>query len=159
MSPSTIRFKSHRWLRPDRDQYDELQLRPRRSIFGRRLLEDVAVLGAALLVVNYGLGSPGCGQHFRRESGLEIWALFPCAPLWQTRARQVMVQEADGQDRPAPQRGTGLAITEPLPFSSARAVLGTRLPTYLAAGLLEGSSQPLFTFTGVACLIWVAALF
>src|SRR5262249_54639062 len=41
----------------------------------------------------------------------------------------------------------------------SRAIPGTRLPTYLAAGLLKVPAGQFVAITAVACAIWVTALF
>src|SRR5262249_51931744 len=41
----------------------------------------------------------------------------------------------------------------------SRAIAGTRLPTYLAAGLLQFPAGRFLPLTAAACVAWVAALF
>src|SRR5207248_600046 len=41
----------------------------------------------------------------------------------------------------------------------SRAIPGTRLPTYLAAGLLKVPASRFLGFTAAACVVWVSVLF
>jgi membrane protein DedA with SNARE-associated domain len=129
-------------------------------IFGLTfVLEDVAVLGAALLVVNsmvslpWAAGSSFAGIWFG-DLGLYFLALRFGRPVldksWFKRLMgKVDLRRSEGWFR----HHGAVAI-----FLS-RAVPGTRLPTYLAAGLLKVPASRFLTFTGAACLIWVVALF
>jgi membrane protein DedA with SNARE-associated domain len=129
-------------------------------IFGLTfVLEDVAVLGAALLVVNsmvslpWAAGSAFAGIWFG-DLGLYFLALRFGRPIfeksWFKRFfHKVDLTRSEGWFQ---NHGT-LAIL------LSRTIPGTRLPTYLAAGLLRVPAIRFLGITAIACLVWVAALF
>jgi membrane protein DedA with SNARE-associated domain len=130
------------------------------AIFGLTfVLEDVAVLGAALLVANsmvslsWAAGSSFAGIWFG-DLGLYFLALTLGRPVlekpWFRRLMgKVDLRRSEGWFR---NHGTAAILL-------SRAIPGTRLPTYLAAGLLRVPAIRFLIFTAGACLIWVAALF
>jgi membrane protein DedA with SNARE-associated domain len=130
-------------------------------IFGLTfVLEDFAVLGAALLVANsmvslpWAAGSSFAGIWFG-DLGLYFLALRFGRPVlekpWFKRliGKKVDLHRSEGWFQ---SHGT-LAIV------ISRMIPGTRLPTYLAAGLLKVSASRFVVVTAVACVAWVVALF
>ena len=130
-------------------------------IFGLAfVLEDVAVLGAALLVVNsmvslpWAAGSSFAGIWFG-DLGLYFLALQLGRPVlqkpWFRRfaGKNIDLGKSEGWFQ---SHGT-LAIL------ISRMIPGTRLPTYLAAGLLKVPAARFVAVTAGACLVWVAGLF
>lgn len=130
-------------------------------IFGLAfVLEDVAVLGAALLVVNsmaslpWAAGSSFAGIWFG-DLGLYFLALQFGRPVlqkpWFKRflGKNIDLGKSEGWFQ---SHGT-LAIL------ISRMIPGTRLPTYLAAGLLKVPAGRFVAVTAGACLVWVAGLF
>ena len=124
------------------------------------VLEDIAVLGAALLVVNSMVALPwAAGSSFAGiwigDFGLYVLARHFGRPvferLWFKRlvGKKIDIARSEGWFR---DHGTAAIVI-------SRAVPGTRLPTYLAAGLLKVPAARFLTITGAACVIWVAALF
>jgi membrane protein DedA with SNARE-associated domain len=129
-------------------------------IFGLTfVLEDVAVLGAALLVVNsmvslpWAAGSSFAGIWFG-DLGLYFLALRFGRPVLDRSWFKRLMGKVDLRRSEGWFRNHGAVA-----IFLSRAVPGTRLPTYLAAGLLKVPASRFLTFTGAACLIWVAALF
>jgi membrane protein DedA with SNARE-associated domain len=129
-------------------------------IFGLTfVLEDIAVLGAALLVVNSMVSFPwAVGSSFAGiwlgDLGLYFLALHFGRPMlqkpWFKRfLGKVDLSRSEGWFQ---SHGT-LAIL------LSRMIPGTRLPTYLAAGLLKVPASRFLTLTAAACLAWVSALF
>jgi membrane protein DedA with SNARE-associated domain len=130
-------------------------------IFGLTfVLEDVAVLGAALLVVNsmvslpWAAGSSFAGIWFG-DLGLYFLALRLGRPAlqnpWFRRfvGKNIELGKSEGWFQ---SHGT-LAIL------ISRMIPGTRLPTYLAAGLLRVPASRFLAVTAGACVVWVATLF
>src|SRR5215469_3972191 len=130
-------------------------------IFGLTfVLEDVAVLGAALLVANsmvslpWAAGSSFAGIWFG-DLGLYFLALRLGRPVLQNPwFRRFVDKNLDlGKSEGWFQSHGTLAIV------ISRMIPGTRLPTYLAAGLLKVPATRFLTVTAGACVIWVAGLF
>ena len=130
-------------------------------IFGLTfVLEDVAVLGAALLVVNsmvslpWAAGSSFAGIWFG-DLGLYFLALqFGRPVLQKSWFRRFVGRNIDlGKSEGWFQSYGTLAIL------ISRVIPGTRLPTYLAAGLLRVPASRFVIVTAGACLVWVAGLF
>jgi len=130
-------------------------------IFGSAfVLEDVAVLGAALLVVNSMVSLPwAAGSSFAGiwlgDLGLYALALHYGRPVFD-RAwfKRLLGKKIDLGRSEAWFRDHGAAA-----ILLSRAVPGTRLPTYLAAGLLKLPAGRFLATTAAACVVWVAALF
>lgn len=130
-------------------------------IFGSTfVLEDVAVLGAALLVVNSMISLPwAAGGSFAGiwlgDLGLYWLALHYGRPVFDRRwFKKLLGKKIDLSQSEAWFQNHGYAA---IVFS--RAVPGTRLPTYLAAGLLKVPAIRFLTITAAACAAWVAVLF
>ena len=130
-------------------------------IFGLTfVLEDLAVLGAALLVVNsmvslaWAAGSSFAGIWLG-DLGLYFLALHFGRPVlqksWFRRffGKNIDLAKSEGWFR---NHGT-LAIL------ISRMIPGTRLPTYLAAGLLKVPARRFVAVTAGACALWVTGLF
>jgi membrane protein DedA with SNARE-associated domain len=130
-------------------------------IFGLAfVLEDLAVLGAALLVVNsmvslaWAAGSSFAGIWLG-DLGLYFLALHFGRPVlqksWFRRfvGKNLDLAKSEGWFQ---SHGT-LAIL------ISRMIPGTRLPTYLAAGLLKVPARRFVAVTAGACALWVAGLF
>ena len=124
------------------------------------VLEDIAVLGAALLVVNSMVTLPWAAASsfagiWIGDFGLYVLARHFGRPvferLWFKRliGKKIDLARSEGWFR---DHGTAAIVI-------SRAVPGTRLPTYLAAGLLKVPLVRFLTITGAACVIWVAVLF
>jgi len=129
-------------------------------IFGLTfVLEDVAVLGAALLVANsmvplsWAAGSSFAGLWFG-DLGLYFLALRLGRPVLQKPWFKRLLGKADLGRSEAWFRHHGAAT-----ILLSRAIPGTRLPTYLAAGLLRVPAGVFVTTTAGGCLVWVAGLF
>ena len=130
-------------------------------IFGSTfVLEDVAVFGAALLVVNSMVSLPwAAGSSFAGiwlgDLGLYWLALHYGRPMFDRRwFKKLLGKKIDLSRSEAWFQNHGSAA---IVFS--RAVPGTRLPTYLAAGLLKVPAVRFLTITAAACAVWVTALF
>jgi membrane protein DedA with SNARE-associated domain len=130
-------------------------------IFGLTfVLEDVAVLGAALLVANsmvslpWAAGSSFAGIWFG-DLGLYFLALRLGRPVLQKPwFRRFVGKNLDlGKSEGWFQSHGTLAIV------ISRMIPGTRLPTYLAAGLLKVPATRFLAVTAGACVVWVAGLF
>jgi membrane protein DedA with SNARE-associated domain len=129
-------------------------------IFGLSfVLEDVAVLGAALLVVNsmvslpWAAGSSFAGIWFG-DLGLYFLALRFGRPVfekpWLKRfLGKVDLRRSEGWFQ---SHGTVAILL-------SRMIPGTRVPTCLAAGLLKVPASRFLAITAAACVVWVAALF
>ena len=129
-------------------------------IFGLTfVLEDVAVLGAALLVVNSMVSLPwAAGSSFAGiwlgDVGLYVLALRLGRPVFAKRWFKRLVGHVDlSRSESWFQNHGTLAIL------LSRAIPGTRLPTYLAAGLLKVPAARFLAVTAAACLAWVGVLF
>lgn len=130
-------------------------------IFGSTfVLEDVAVLGAALLVVNSMVSLPWAAASsfagiWLGDLGLYALARHYGRPVFD-RAwfKRLLGKKIDLGRSEAWFRDHGAAA-----ILLSRAVPGTRLPTYLAAGLLKVPAGRFLATTAAACVIWVAALF
>lgn len=130
-------------------------------IFGLTfVLEDVAVLGAALLVVNSMVSLPwAAGGSFAGiwfgDLGLYFLALQFGRPVLQKPwFRRFAGMNIDlGKSEGWFQSHGTLAIL------ISRMIPGTRLPTYLAAGLLKVPAGRFVAVTAGACMVWVAGLF
>ena len=130
-------------------------------IFGSAfVLEDVAVLAAALLVANGMVSLPWAAA----ASFVGIWigdlGLFFIArrygrPVFE-RAwfKRLVSKKLDLRQSEAWFQNHGTAA-----ILMSRVIPGTRLPTYLAAGLLKIPTARFIGTTALACLIWVTALF
>ena len=129
-------------------------------IFGLAfVLEDVAVLGAALLVVNsmvslpWAAGSSFAGIWFG-DLGLYFLALRFGRPVLEKPWFKKFFRKVDlGRSEGWFQNHGTLAIL------LSRTIPGTRLPTYLAAGLLKVPATRFLSVTAAACLVWVGILF
>jgi len=124
------------------------------------VLEDIAVLGAALLVVNSMVPLPWAATSsfagiWIGDFGLYVLARHFGRPVfeksWFKRliGKKIDLARSEGWFR---DHGTAAIVV-------SRAVPGTRLPTYLAAGLLKVPLVRFLIITGAACVIWVAVLF
>lgn len=130
-------------------------------IFGSALvLEDVAVLGAALLVANnmvslpWAAGSSFAGIWFG-DLGLYLLALRFGRPVFEKSwFKRFVGKKLDLHKSETWFRDHGTAA-----LALSRAVPGTRLPTYLVAGLLKVPAGRFIAITAAACVVWVAALF
>jgi membrane protein DedA with SNARE-associated domain len=130
-------------------------------IFGSALvLEDVAVLGAALLVVNsmvslpWAAGSSFAGIWFG-DLGLYLLALRFGRPVFEKSwFKRLVGKKMDLAKSEVWFRDYGSAA-----ILLSRAVPGTRLPTYLTAGLLKVPARRFIAITAAACVGWVVALF
>ena len=129
-------------------------------IFGLTfVLEDLAVLGAALLVVNSMVSLPwAAGSSFAGiwvgDLGLYFLARRYGRPVLQTSWFKRFLGKVDlSRSEAWFQNYGGAAIL------LSRVIPGTRLPAYLAAGLLKVPASRFITITAGACLIWVAGLF
>lgn len=130
-------------------------------IFGSTLvLEDAAVLGAALLVVNSMVSLPwAAGSSFAGiwlgDLGLYVLAFHFGRPVFEKPwFKRFIGKKMDLGRSEAWFRDHGIAA-----ILLSRAIPGTRLPTYLAAGLLKVPAVRFTVLTGLACVAWVAALF
>lgn len=130
-------------------------------IFGSTfILEDIAVLGAALLVVNSMVSLPwAAGSSFAGiwigDLGLYFLALKYGRPIFDRGwFKKLMGKKIDLSRSETWFRDHGVAA-----ILVSRAVPGTRLPTYLAAGLLRVPAIRFLPITALACLVWVGALF
>src|SRR5262249_22325389 len=130
-------------------------------IFGSAfVLEDVAILGAALLVVNNMISVPWAAASsfagiWIGDLGLYLLALHYGGPvLDRAWFRRFVSKKLDFSRSEMWFKNHGTAA-----IVLSRAIPGTRLPTYLAAGLLRVPASRFFLFTAVACAVWVAALF
>jgi len=124
------------------------------------VLEDIAVLGAALLVVNSMVALPWAAASsfagiWIGDFGLYVLARHFGRPVfersWFKRliGKKIDLSRSEGWFR---DHGTAAIVI-------SRAVPGTRLPTYLAAGLLKVPAVRFLAITGAACVVWVAVLF
>jgi membrane protein DedA with SNARE-associated domain len=124
------------------------------------VLEDLAVLGAGLLVVNSMVGLPWAAASsfagiWIGDFGLYLLARHFGRPVfersWFKRliGKKIDLARSEGWFR---DHGTAAIII-------SRAVPGSRLPTYLAAGLLKVPAARFLTITGAACVVWVTVLF
>ncbi len=130
-------------------------------IFGSALvLEDAAVLGAALLAVNSMISLPWAASSsfagiWLGDVGLYLIALHYGRPvLERSWFKRFFGRHLDLQHSEAWFQNHGSAA-----IVLSRAVPGTRLPTYLAAGLLRIPALRFFTISAAACTVWVAVLF
>ena len=130
-------------------------------IFGSAfVLEDVAVLGAALLVVNNMITLPwAAGSSFAGlwlgDLALYLLALYFGRPILENRwFQRIFGKNLNLLKSEAWFRDHGTAA-----IAISRAIPGTRLPTYLMAGLLRIPVGRFLLVTAVACVLWVAALF
>ncbi len=130
-------------------------------IFGSTfVLEDVAVLGAALLVVNSMISLPWAAASsfagiWLGDLGLYWLALHYGRPVFDRRwFKKALGKKINLSRSEAWFQNHGSAA---IVFS--RAVPGTRVPTYLAAGLLKVPAVRFLTITAAACAVWVTALF
>ncbi len=130
-------------------------------IFGSAfVLEDAAVLGAALLVANsmvslpWAAASSFAGIWFG-DLGLYLLARRFGRPVFEKAwFRRFIGKKMDLSKSEAWFRDHGATA-----ILLSRAVPGTRLPTYLTAGLLKIPPGRFIAITALACVIWVAALF
>ena len=124
------------------------------------VLEDIAVLGAALLVVNSMVALPWAAASsfagiWIGDFGLYVLARHFGRPVfersWFQRliGKKIDLARSEGWFR---DHGTTALVI-------SRAVPGTRLPTYLAAGLLKVPAARFLALTGAAGITWVAVLF
>ena len=130
-------------------------------IFGSALvLEDVAVLGAALLVANSMVALPwAAGASFAGiwfgDVGLYLLARRFGRPVFEKSwFKRLIGKKIDLSKSEAWFRGHGATA-----ILLSRAVPGTRLPTYLTAGLLKVPPGRFVAITALACVVWVTALF
>lgn len=130
-------------------------------IFGSALvLEDVAVLGAALLAVNSMISLPwAAGSSFAGiwlgDLGLYGLAFYYGRPVLEKRwFKHLIGKKLDFGRSEAWFRDHGV-----LAVVLSRAIPGTRLPTYLAAGLLKVPAMRFLATTAAACAVWVTVLF
>ncbi|HKD04628.1 MAG TPA: VTT domain-containing protein [Bryobacteraceae bacterium] len=130
-------------------------------IFGSAfVLEDVAVLGAALLVANsmvslpWAAASSFAGIWFG-DLGLYLLARRFGRPVFEKSwFKRLIGKKMDLSRSEAWFRDHGATA-----IMLSRAVPGTRLPTYLTAGLLRVPPGRFIAITAAACVVWVAALF
>ena len=124
------------------------------------VLEDVAVLGAALLVVNGMVSLPWAvgssfGGIWLGDVGLYLLALrFGRGMLerpWFKRFFSKKVDLAKSESWFQHHGAVALVLSRCIP--------GTRLPTYLVAGLLKVPVRRFLPVTALACAVWVVALF
>ncbi len=124
------------------------------------VLEDIAVLGAALLVVNqmislnWAAGSSFAGIWLG-DLGLYMLAMRFGRPVFEKAwFKRLVGKNLDLLKSEAwfLKHGTAAILL-------SRAVPGTRLPTYLVAGLLRVSPVRFLPITAAACAVWVAVLF
>ena len=115
------------------------------------------MLGAALLVVNSMVTLPWAAASsfagiWIGDFGLYVLARHFGRPVfersWFKRliGKKIDLARSEGWFR---DHGTAAIVI-------SRAVPGTRLPTYLAAGLLKVPLVRFLTITGAACVVWVA---
>jgi len=129
-------------------------------IFGLTfVLEDIAVLGAALLVANGMVGFPlAAGSAFAGlwldDLGTYALAYALGRPVLERRWFRRLVGNVDFRKGEA-----WFQSHETLAILVSRAVPGTRVPTYLAAGFLKVPAWRFVTITAAACAAWVAGLF
>lgn len=130
-------------------------------IFGSTfVLEDVAVLGAALLVANSMVSLPWAAASsfagiWLGDLGLYWLAFHYGRTVFDRRwFKKLLGKKIDLSRSEAWFQNHGSAA---IVFS--RAIPGTRLPTYLAAGLLRVPAIRFLTITAAACAAWVAVLF
>ena len=130
-------------------------------IFGSTfVLEDVAVLGAALLVANSMISLPwAAGSSFAGiwlgDVGLYWLALYYGRPVFERRwFKKLLGKKIDLSRSESWFQNHGSAA-----ILLSRAVPGTRLPTYLAAGLLKVPAIRFLTMTAAACAAWIVVLF
>jgi membrane protein DedA with SNARE-associated domain len=130
-------------------------------IFGSTfVLEDVAVLGAALLVVNSMVPLPWAAASsfagiWLGDLGLYFLALHYGRPVFDRAwLKRLLGKKIDLGKSESWFRDHGVAA-----ILMSRAVPGTRLPTYLAAGILRVPALRFLPITAAACLVWVAGLF
>jgi membrane protein DedA with SNARE-associated domain len=130
-------------------------------IFGSALvLEDAAVLGAALLVVNSMVSLPWAAAAsfagiWIGDLGLYLIALrYGRSVFERAWFKRLVSKKLDLRQSEAWFQNHGTAA-----IALSRAIPGTRLPTYLAAGLLKVPAGKFVAITAVACAIWVTALF
>jgi membrane protein DedA with SNARE-associated domain len=130
-------------------------------IFGSALvLEDVAILTAALLVANSMVSLPWAAAAsfagiWFGDLGLYFIARHYGRPvLDRTWFKRLVSRKLDLRRSEAWFQDHGTAA-----IVISRAIPGTRLPTYLAAGLLKIPASRFVLMTALACAIWVTALF
>src|SRR5215467_10912139 len=130
-------------------------------IFGSAfVLEDVAVLAAALLVVNSMVSLPWAAAAsfagiWIGDLGLYWIALHYGRPVFDRSWFKRFVRKTPDLGRSEMwfhNHGTAAILL-------SRAIPGTRLPTYLAAGLLKVPGVRFVGITAAACALWVTALF
>jgi len=124
------------------------------------VLEDVAVLGAALLVVNSMISLPWAASSsfagiWLGDLGLYWLALHYGRPVFDRRwFKKLLGKKIDLSRSESWFQNHGSAA-----IVLSRALPGTRLPTYLAAGLLRVPAVRFLTMTAAACAVWVVVLF
>ena len=130
-------------------------------IFGSAfLLEDVAVLGAALLVVNNAVSLPWAAASsfagiWIGDLGLYFIALYCGKPVLDRPWFQRVVRKKVDFSRSEmwfQNHGTAAVVM-------SRAIPGSRLPLYVAAGALRVSLRLFAKTTAICSAIWVAAIF
>jgi len=130
------------------------------AIFGLTfVLEDIAVLGAALLVANGMVSLPwAAGSAFAGlwldDVGTYAIAYALGRPVLERRWFRRLMGNIDLHRSEAWFENHGT-----LAISLSRAVPGTRVPTYLAAGFLKVPVWRFLMITAIACAAWVAGLF
>ena len=130
-------------------------------IFGSAfVLEDVAVLAAALLVVNGMVSLPWAAAAsfagiWIGDLGLYFIASRYGRPVFErTWFKRLVSKKPDLRRSETWFQNHGTAA-----ILLSRAIPGTRLPTYLAAGLLKIPAGRFIGMTALAGSVWVAALF
>lgn len=130
-------------------------------IFGSALvLEDAAVLGAALLAANSMISLPWAASSSFAGIWLGDLALYLIARHFGRRIldrswfKQFFGRHLDLQQSETWFQNHGTSV-----IALSRAVPGTRLPTYLAAGFLRIPAFRFFAISAIACTVWVAVLF
>jgi len=124
------------------------------------VLEDIAVLGAAFLVVNSMVALPWAAASSFAGIWIGDFGLYALArhfgrPVFERSGfKRLIGKKIDLARSEGWFRDHGAAA-----IVISRAVPGTRLPTYLAAGILKVPLVQFLTITGAACVIWVALLF
>jgi len=129
-------------------------------IFGLTfVLEDIAVLGAGLLVFNGMVSLPwAAGGAFAGlwvdDVGTYAIAYALGRPVLERTCFRRLMGNVDLHKSEAWFKSHGT-----LAISLSRAVPGTRVPTYLAAGFLKVPVWRFLVITALACAAWVAGLF
>ena len=120
------------------------------------VLEDVAAVGAGLLLATGGISWPAAFVAcflgiWLRDAGLYALARFAGRGWFERSSLRRFTAKVAESERWFSERGTPILI-----FS--RLVPGARLPTYLAAGFLRVPLPRFLLITGVASCVWTVAI-